>query len=76
MGFTNEKIEPRSHVWSTLEIPIFDSVRSTIIKKSLRKRQCFWCGLKNIQKGENYVNHEFRYDGRIITISFHVECFK
>lgn len=76
MTFTNEKLIPKNVIKTTLETPVFSSVRSTTLKKSNRKRQCFWCGMNNIMKGEKYVNHEFRYDSRILTISFHEECFK
>lgn len=76
MGYNNQILEPKSKLKNVLGIPVFESVRSTSIKKSSRNRECFWCGMKNIQKGERYVNHQFRYDGRIITISFHEDCFK
>jgi len=57
------------------DIPVvFDNVRSTAERISNRKRQCFGTS-KNIEKGEKYINHQFRYDGRIITISFSISYF-
>ena len=53
---------------------IFDSVRSSKYKLSMRKRQCFKCG-GSVKKGECYINHQFRYDYRIITISICRDCF-
>ena len=52
---------------------VFSNVRESKLKKSMRKRQCFKCGGK-IEKGENYINHQFRYDYRIITVSFCNNC--
>ena len=52
---------------------VFSNVRESKLKKSMRKRQCFKCEGK-IEKGENYINHQFRYDYRIITVSFCNNC--
>lgn len=53
---------------------LFKSIRNTRIKTSRRKRQCFSC-MCLIKKGDLYGNHEFRYDFRIITISFCPKCY-
>jgi len=74
MTFSNRKINPSSKVY-TLLIPIlFNSVRSTTKNKSNRRRQCFIC-MRDIEKGEHYIMHQFRYDSRIIPLSFHANCF-
>lgn len=52
---------------------VFSNVRESKLKKSMRKRQCFKCEGK-IEKGETYMNHQFRYDYRIITVSFCNNC--
>ena len=52
---------------------VFSNVRESKLKKSMRKRQCFKCEGK-IEKGETYINHQFRYDYRIITVSFCNNC--
>lgn len=52
---------------------IFSNVRESKLKKSIRKRQCFKCECI-IKKGEKYLNHQFRYDYRIITVSFCNNC--
>ena len=52
---------------------VFSNVRESKLKKSMRKRQCFKCEGK-IGKGETYMNHQFRYDYRIITVSFCNNC--
>ena len=52
---------------------VFSNVRESKLKKSMRKRQCFKCERK-IEKGETYMNHQFRYDYRIITVSFCNNC--
>lgn len=54
-------------------IGIVASVRSTTVKKAARTRQCFEC-LTNITKKHPYVNHQFRYDKKIITLSYHLDC--
>jgi len=53
---------------------LFDNVRASSEKESARVRQCYTCAGR-IAKGEIYTNHQFRYDGRIIIISFHEKCF-
>ena len=52
---------------------LFSHIRESKLKKSMRKRQCFKCEGK-IEKGETYMNHQFRYDYRIITVSFCKNC--
>ena len=54
---------------------LLESVRETTTKKSTRKRQCFHC-LEQIEKGEDYINHQYRYDKTILSAFFHQECFK
>lgn len=67
------------HWWQELPITagdiIFDDIRQTNDKTAKRKRQCFCCG-ERIAIGEKYVNHQFRYDYRILTVSFHKLCYK
>lgn len=52
---------------------LYKSVRSSKLTKARRTRECFECGCK-IYKNEQYLNHQFRYDGRIITINFCLNC--
>ena len=76
MGFSNKiEIVPGIETTIAVSLMVFKDVRSTTIRKSRRYRECYYCG-HPIRKDEKYVNHQFRYDGRIITISFHKECFK
>lgn len=74
MGFTNEKLQPSNGLYALLAPVVFENVRSTSKKVSRRKRQCYGTG-KTIEKGEKYINHQFRYDGRIVTVSFNLEFF-
>jgi len=74
MAFTNDKLKPSNDLYTLLAPVIFDNVRSTNERTSNRKRQCFGTS-ENIEKGEKYINHQFRYDGRIITISFCISYF-
>lgn len=48
------------------------SIRSQSIKKASRNRECKECG-RTIKKGSDYVNQAIRYDGKIITYSFHTD---
>jgi len=48
-------------------------IRSDKVKTANRKRECFAC-FKPIVKGEMYNNLQVRYDGTILTFSFHKEC--
>ena len=50
-----------------------ESIRQTYIAKSRRRRQCFEC-CKIIKKDDYYINHQFRYDSKIVTISMHPDC--
>lgn len=74
MAYSNEKIQPNYVLYTLLAPVVFDSVRSTTEQTSNRKRQCFGTG-KTIEKGEKYINHQFKYDGRIVTVSFSVGYF-
>jgi hypothetical protein len=74
MAFTDEKLQPDNNLHALLSPIVFNNVRSTSIKTSNRKRQCYGTG-KIIAKGDKYVNHQFRYDGRIITVSFNIDFF-
>lgn len=74
MSFSNIKLKPHYSVKLRMPLILFENVRSTYELKSRRKRQCFLCDTK-IMKGENYINHQFRYDYTIKTISFHLPCF-
>lgn len=69
MAFTNEILKPSNVLYTLLAPIVFDSVRSTTERTSNRKRQCYGTA-KTIEKGEKYINHQFRYDGRIVTVSF------
>lgn len=74
MSYTSQELIPNDEVAHNYHT-VFKNVRSASIKKSRRKRECFACGYK-IEKGYEYVNHEFRYDYRIITVSFHTDCYQ
>jgi len=74
MAFTNEKLQPSNDLYTLLAPVVFDNVRSTTERTSNRKRQCYGTG-KQIAKGDKYINHQFRYDGRIVTVSFTLDFF-
>jgi hypothetical protein len=74
MAHSNEKLQPSNVLYTLLAPVVFSNVRSTTERTSNRKRQCYGTG-KTIEKGEKYINHQFRYDGRILTVSFNVEYF-
>ena len=74
MAFSNKKIEPNKKLLKSLPSIVFDSVRSTTENTSRRNRQCYG-SLKKINKGDKYINHQFRYDGRIVTVSFDRDFF-
>jgi len=74
MAHSNDKLKPSSDLHASLAPIVFDNVRSTVERKSNRKRQCYGTG-SAILKGDKYINHQFRYDGRIVTVSFCKDCF-
>jgi len=74
MAYSKEKLKPSNNLVELLSPIVFKNVRSTSEHKTSRVRQCYACGNK-INKNDNYINHQFKYDGRIITISFCVDCF-
>ena len=74
MAYTNEKLKPSNGLYTLLAPVVFKNVRSTTKRTSNRKRQCYGTGLI-IEKGEKYINHQFRYDSRIITVSFKLDYF-
>lgn len=74
MGFSNDKIIPQNNVFKDVALVVFNNVRSSSMHISNRSRECYRC-MEKINKGENYINHQFKYDERIITISFHKDCF-
>tara|TARA_R110000851_G_scaffold172952_6_gene319245 strand:- start:1183 stop:1428 length:246 start_codon:yes stop_codon:yes gene_type:complete len=74
MAFSNTIIKPSNNVKMLLAPIVFGNVRSTVQRTSNRKRQCYGTG-NVIVKGDSYINHQFRYDTRIVTISFSVEFF-
>jgi hypothetical protein len=74
MAHSNEKLQPSVYKILLLAPVVFDNVRSTTERTSNRKRQCYGTG-KMIAKGDKYINHQFRYDSRILTISFNVDYF-
>ena len=74
MAHSNEKLQPSNVLYTLLAPVVFDNVRSTTERTSNRKRQCYGTG-KWIEKGEKYINHQFRYDSRILTVSFNVGFF-
>lgn len=74
MAHSNEKLQPSNVLYTLLAPVVFANVRSTTERTSNRKRQCYGTS-KWIEKGEKYINHQFRYDGRILTISFSIGYF-
>ena len=74
MAFTNEILKPSNDLYILLAPIVFDNVRSSVERTSNRKRQCYGTG-KKIVKGDKYINHQFRYDGRIVTVSFTLDFF-
>ena len=74
MSFTNDKLQPHPSVIASLSPVVFGNVRATCIRKSSRKRMCYGTGCI-INKGDDYVNHQFRYDGRILTVCFSINYF-
>lgn len=74
MAHSNEKLQPSNVLYTLLAPVVFDNVRSTTERTSNRKRQCYGTG-KTIEKGDKYINHQFRYDGRIVTVSFTLDFF-
>lgn len=70
MSFNQNKIEPLR----IQPLAVVNNIRSTNIQTTSRDRQCFFC-LGKILKGEQYINHQFRHDKSILTISFHKDCF-
>jgi len=74
MTQSNKKLQPSNDLYTLLAPVVFDSVRSTTERTSNRKRQCYGTG-RTIAKGDKYINHQFRYDNRILTISFNVDYF-
>jgi len=74
MAHSNEKLQPSNVLYTLLAPVVFDNVRSTTERTSMRKRQCYGTG-KTIAKGEKYISHQFRYDGRILTVNFNLEYF-
>ena len=74
MAHSNEKLQPSNVLYNLLAPVVFDNVRSTTERTSNRKRQCYGTS-KTIAKGEKYISHQFRYDSRILTISFNVDYF-
>lgn len=74
MAHSNEKLQPSNVLYTLLAPVVFDNVRSTTERTSNRKRQCYGTR-KWIEKGEKYINHQFRYDSRILTVSFSVGYF-
>ena len=74
MAHSNEKLKTSNVLYTLLAPVVFDNVRSTTERTSNRKRQCYGTG-KIIEKGEKYINHQFRYDSRILTVSFSAGYF-
>lgn len=74
MAHSNEKLKPNNVLYTLLSPVVFDNVRSTTEQTSNRKRQCYGTG-KTIEKGDKYINHQFRYDSRILTVSFCLDYF-
>lgn len=48
------------------------SIRNIKVYKSNRKRECWCCG-KYIEKEEQYIRREVRYDKTIISQYFHID---
>jgi hypothetical protein len=54
---------------------LFRKVFKTRIAKSRRKRDCYCCA-SPIEKGDQYVNHSYSYDNKLLNISLHPQCFE
>jgi len=74
MGFSKIKLKPSDELCSVVSPIVFNNVRSSEKRKSIRTRQCYKC-MENIKTNEEYINHQFRYDKTIMTINFHLDCF-
>lgn len=74
MAFSKEKLQPSEKTIKNSSPIIFNDVRSSSLHKTRRNRECFGC-TKQIEKDELYINHQFRYDKKILTTSFHLDCF-
>ena len=74
MAFRNEILPVSNFMRQNCAPVVFHKIRSTYQVKSKRNRQCYWC-TNIIKKGDNYINHQYKYDRKIITISFHPNCF-
>lgn len=74
MAFKNEILPVPNFMRQNCAPVVFGKIRSTYEGISNRGRECYWCS-QRIKKGDNYINHQYKYDGRIITISFHPNCF-
>ena len=74
MTFSNKKLQPCNDLYTLCVPVVFANVRSTEQRTSNRKRQCYGTG-RQIAKGDKYINHQFRYDGRIVTVSFTLDFF-
>ena len=74
MSFSNKKLKIPISLIIDYPTIIFKNIRSTSKHKAARKRQCFNCQ-KSIQKKEEYINHQYKYDNTIYTINFCMSCF-
>jgi len=68
------KIKPKDELYDELDFFILDDVVESVERKSRRKRICYRC-TNEIQIGEKYISHTFRYDKNAICISFCSNCF-
>lgn len=74
MAWSKEILKPSNDLYTLLAPVVFDNVRSTEQRTTTRTRQCYKC-MQKINTGEKYINHQYRYDRSITTISFHLDCF-
>jgi len=51
----------------------YGNIKKESVKRARRRRQCFVCH-GWIQKQYPYLNREIRYDDRILTLNYHLEC--
>jgi len=75
MAYSKEKLKPSDDLVELLAPIVFEKVRSSSEHTTTRVRQCFKC-MQSIKKGGKYINHQFKYDKRILTVSLHIDCFK
>lgn len=74
MSFNTKKLQPRLGLEDEMDFYVFDNVKYSVERKSLRKRECYKCA-SFIEKNDRYISHGFNYDKQLITVSFCKECY-